>query len=276
MNSFAKMARPYILWATVFIIIPMILVGFYAFTQTGGDVAKFTFTLKHFVKFFTEKAFLDVLWLSFRIALITTIICIIIGYPLAYFISQSKEKLQPILILLVTMPMWINMLVRTYAWIGILQDTGLINSFLETVGLSKIKLIHTDFAVILGMVYNFLPFMVIQIYTSLSKMDKSLLQASEDLGATPTQSFWKVTFPLSIPGIIAGITLVFLPSISTFVIPQFLGGGQYVMLGTLVETQFLKSGEWHFGSAISMIMAIMIFASMYITKKLDKDAGGQK
>ncbi len=276
MNSFAKMARPYILWATIFIIIPMILVGFYAFTQTGGDVAKFTFTLKHFVKFFTEKAFLDVLWLSFRIALITTIICILIGYPLAYFISQSSEKLQPILILLVTMPMWINMLVRTYAWIGILQDTGLINSFLNMMGLSKIKLIHTDFAVILGMVYNFLPFMVIQIYTSLSKMDKSLLQASEDLGATPTQSFWKVTFPLSIPGVIAGITLVFLPSISTFVIPQFLGGGQYVMLGTLVETQFLKAGEWHFGSAISMIMAIMIFASMYITKKLDKDAGGQR
>ncbi len=276
MNSFAKMARPYILWATIFIIIPMILVGFYAFTQTGGDVAKFTFTLKHFVKFFTEKAFLDVLWLSFRIALITTVICILIGYPLAYFISQSSEKLQPILILLVTMPMWINMLVRTYAWIGILQDTGLINSFLNMMGLSKIKLIHTDFAVILGMVYNFLPFMVIQIYTSLSKMDKSLLQASEDLGATPTQSFWKVTFPLSIPGVIAGITLVFLPSISTFVIPQFLGGGQYVMLGTLVETQFLKAGEWHFGSAISMIMAIMIFASMYITKKLDKDAGGQR
>lgn len=273
MNSFSKMAKPYILWAAFFIVFPMLLVMFYAFTQTGGDVAKFSFTLKHFVKFFTEKAFLEVLFLSFRIALITTLLCIVIGYPMAYFISRQNEKIQTLLILLITIPMWINLLVRTYAWIGILQDTGLINSFLESLGLPKIKLIYTDFAVILGMVYNFLPFMVIQIYTSLSKMDKSLLQASEDLGATPFQTFRKVVFPLSIPGVIAGITLVFLPAISTFVIPQFLGGGQYVMLGTLVETQFLKAGEWHFGSAISTIMAVIIIASMYITKKLDKEAG---
>lgn len=276
MKSFAKMARPYIVWSIVFIIVPMLLVVFYAFTQTGGEIAKFSFTLKHFVKFFTEKAFLEVLGLSFRIAIITTIICILVGYPLAYFIAQRSEKVQTLLILLVTIPMWINLLVRTYAWIGILQDTGLINNILTSLGIPKIKLIYTDFSVILGMVYNFLPFMVIQIYTSLSKMDKSLLQASEDLGATPSQTFRKVTLPLSIPGVIAGITLVFLPSISTFVIPQFLGGGQYVMLGTLVETQFLKSGEWHFGSAISTIMAIMIIASMYITKRLDKEVGGTR
>lgn len=274
MNSLAKMARPYIAWAIVFIIIPMLLVLFYGFTQFQGQI-KFQFTLEHFIKFFTEPEFLKVLWLSVRIALITTVICVLLGYPCAYFISLQKSKMQPILILLITMPMWINMLVRTYAWTGILQDTGVINNFLEMLNLPKMKLIHTDFAVILGMVYNFIPFMIIQIYISLSKMDPSLLQASEDLGATPRQTFYKVILPLSIPGVIAGITLVFLPAISSFVIPQFLGGGQYIMLGTLVETQFLKSGEWHFGSAISTIMAITIFLSMYITKKLDRDIGGK-
>lgn len=274
MNSLAKMSRLYIVWAIVFIVIPMILVVFYGITEFSNDI-KFEFTLKHFIKFFTEPEFLKVLWLSLKIAFITTIICILFGYPMAYFIAKQSPRTQTILILLVTMPMWINMLVRTYAWIGILQDTGLINNFLTMLGISKIKLIHTDFAVILGMVYNFIPFMIIQIYTSLSKMDQSLLQASADLGATPKQTFFKVVLPLSVPGIIAGITLVFLPAISSFIIPQFLGGGQYVMLGTLVETQFLKSGQWHFGSAISTIMAITIFASMYITKKLDRDIGGK-
>ena len=163
------------------------------------------------------------------------------------------------------------MLVRTYAWIGILQDDGIINTILGWLGIEPIKLLHTNFAVILGMVYNFVPFMILQIYTSLEKMDKSLLEAASDLGANKIESFIRVTLPLSLPGVISGITLVFLPSVSSFVIPKLLGGGQYVLIGNVIETQFLTSGNWNFGSAISLIMAVIIMLSMYITKRIDKN-----
>ena len=162
------------------------------------------------------------------------------------------------------------MLVRTYAWTGILQDDGVINSFLSIFKIGPIPLIYTDFAVILGMVYNFLPFMIIQIYTSLTKMDYSLKEAANDLGAGPAKTFLKITLPLSMPGVISGITLVFLPAVSSFCIPRMLGGGSYVMVGTIIESQFLTAGDWNFGSAISLIMAIIIMISMYITKKVDK------
>ena len=174
------------------------------------------------------------------------------------------------LIMLVTIPTWINMLVRTYAWMGMLQDDGLINTILGFLGIGPIKMIHTGFAVILGMVYNFIPFMILQIYTSLTKMDKSLLEAASDLGANKVQAFLRVTLPLSLPGVISGITLVFLPAVSSFFIPKLLGGGQYVLIGNVIENQFLTSGDWNFGSAISLIMAVIIMISMYVTKKLDK------
>ena len=167
------------------------------------------------------------------------------------------------------MPTWVNMLVRTYAWMGILQDEGVFNTILGFFGIGPVSMLHTSFAVILGMVYNFLPFMILQIHTSLAKMDKSLLEAASDLGAAPATAFLRVTLPLSLPGVISGITLVFLPAVSSFFIPKLLGGGQYVLVGNIIETQFLTTGDWNFGSAISLIMAIIIMLSMWLTRKAD-------
>ncbi len=271
MKQFSKMAYPYIFWISIIIVVPMLLIVLYAFTKPGNDVITIRFTLNNFVKFFSDDIFMSVLQQSLKIAVITTILCILLGYPAAYIIANSDEKRKIILVLVITLPMWINMLVRTYAWMGILQDNGIINSILSFFNIPAIKMLHTDFAVILGMVYNFIPFMILQIYTSLTKMDKSYLEAADDLGANKVQSFLRITLPLSIPGVISGITLVFLPAVSSFFIPKLLGGGQYVLIGNVIESQFLTSGNWNFGSAISMIMAVIIMISMYITKKIDKN-----
>ncbi|MEG0364923.1 MAG: ABC transporter permease [Erysipelotrichales bacterium] len=280
MNSYKKLIYPYAIWMGIFILIPMLLIVLYAFTTQGNEVATLNFTIDNFIKFFTDPIFISVLFQSLKIALITTIVCLLIGYPIAYIIAQTDGLKHTILILLITIPMWINMLVRTYAWIGILSDTGLINNILGFFGLSPIKMMYTDFAVVLGMVYNFVPFMILQIHSSLSKMDNSLLEASSDLGANRLQTFLKVTLPLSLPGVVSGITLVFLPAVSSFVIPKLLGGGQFVLIGNLIEQQFITLGEWNFGSAISLIMAAIIMLSMYITRKVDTDntmeSGGGK
>lgn len=270
MKTFKRLTYPYIGWIGAMIVIPMFLLVIYAFTQEGNDVATLSFTFDHFIKFFTDPDFLSTLWVSLRIALITTILCVLIGYPVAYAIANAGEHKRNLLILLVTLPMWINMLVRTYAWIGILSDNGLINTILTNFGFEPTKLLYTDFAVVLGMVYNFIPFMILQIDSSLAKMDHSLLDAANDLGANRFQSFLKVTLPLSLPGVISGITLVFLPSVSSFVIPKLLGGGGFMMIGNVIENQFITVGEWNFGSAISMIMAAIIMLSMYVTRRLDK------
>lgn len=256
------------------IVLPMLMILMYAFTQKGNDVLTFRFTIENFLKFFSDPIFLDVLRRSLWVALVTTVLCLLLGYPIAYIISQTGGRKKILLVMLITIPMWINMLVRTYAWVGILQDKGLINTLLGYIGIGPLPLIYTDFAVVLGMVYNFIPFMILQIYTSLSKMDKSYLEAASDLGANKVESFIKITLPLSLPGVISGITLVFLPAVSSFFIPKMLGGGQYVLIGNVIESQFLTSGNWNFGSAISLIMAIIIMISMYITKKVDKT--GQK
>ncbi|MCR4933358.1 MAG: ABC transporter permease [Lachnospiraceae bacterium] len=270
MKQFRKMVYPYLVWSTIMIAVPMLLILLYAFTTQGNTVTKFLFTFKNFKRFLTDTTFLNVLYTSLRIAVETTLICIILGYPTAYVIAKFSEKAKLRWVLVITLPTWINMLVRTYAWTGILQDDGVINSFLSIFKIGPIPLIYTDFAVILGMVYNFLPFMIIQIYTSLTKMDYSLKEAANDLGAGPAKTFLKITLPLSMPGVISGITLVFLPAVSSFCIPRMLGGGSYVMVGTIIESQFLTAGDWNFGSAISLIMAIIIMISMYITKKVDK------
>ena len=264
------MAYPYIVWICLLIVAPMLLILMYAFTSEGNDVTTIRFTIDNFTKFFSDPIFIDVLKRSLLIAIATTIICIIIGYPAAYIIANAEGRKKYMLIMLVTIPTWINMLVRTYAWMGMLQDDGIINTVLEFLGIGPFKMLHTGFAVILGMVYNFIPFMILQIYTSLAKMDKSLLEAASDLGANKVQAFLKITLPLSLPGVISGITLVFLPAVSSFFIPKLLGGGQYVLIGNVIENQFLTSGDWNFGSAISLIMAIIIMISMYVTKKLDK------
>ena len=271
MKQFRSMAYPYILWIFVMIVLPMLMILIYAFTSKGNDVATIQFTFQNFFRFFNDAIFLEVLKRSLYIAIVTTVVCIIFGYPAAYIIANAKEKNKVFLILLITMPTWINMLVRTYAWMGILQDDGLINTAISALGFSPIKLLHTDFAVILGMVYNFIPFMILQIHTALTKMDKSYLEAASDLGANKWQSFRKITLPLSMPGVISGITLVFLPAVSSFFIPKLLGGGQFVLIGNVIESQFLTTGDWNFGSAISLIMAVIIMVSMYITKKIDND-----
>ena len=188
-------------------------------------------------------------------AVVTTIICIAAGYPMAYIMARLNPKSKALMVLLVTLPMWINMLVRTYAWKGILSMFGA----------------SGEFKVYVGMVYNFLPFMILEIYTALSKIDPSLIVASHDLGANDAQTFLKVTLPLSLSGVVSGITLVFLPAVSSFFIPKLLGGGQYVLIGNLIEDYFVSTGDWNFGSAISLIMAIIILISMYVTRKLDKE-----
>ena len=270
MKKFQQLAIPYIVWACIMLLLPMLLIAFYSVIQQGNSIVHFKLTLDNYVRFFTDKDFLLILWRSLWIAIKTTIICLLIGYPIAYFISKNSPKIQQILVLAITLPTWINMLVRTYAWIGLLSDGGLIQRILHLVGLGKGSLLYTEGAVLLGMVYNFLPFMILQIQTALSKMDHSLLEASADLGASPAQTFRRVTLPLSVPGIINGITLVFLPAVSSFFIPKLLGGGQYFLIGNMIENQFITVGEWNFGSAISLIMAIIILISMYITKKVDK------
>lgn len=276
MKKFSQLALPYIAWAILMLVLPMGLIAVYSVMEPGNSIMTFSFTLEHYIKFFTDPDFLLILWRSLLIALKTTVICLFIGYPVAYFIARSNEKVQNILILCITLPMWINMLVRTYAWIGLLSEGGFIQQILSVFGLGNKELLYTEGAVLLGMVYNFLPFMILQIQTSLSKMDHALLEASADLGASPVQTFRRVTLPLSLPGVINGITLVFLPAVSSFFIPKLLGGGQYFLIGNMIENQFITVGEWNFGSAISMIMAIIMMLLMMAVRKVEIHNQGGK
>ena len=276
MKRFSQLAIPYIVWAALMLVLPMALIALYSFSEQGNAIISFSLTLDHYVKFFTDPDFLLVLWRSLWIAVKTTIICFVLGYPLAYIISKCDDRLQNILVLCITIPTWINALVRTYAWIGLLSEGGLIQQILSFIGLGQSELLYTETAVLIGMVYNFLPFMILQINTSLCKMDHSLLQASADLGANPIQTFMRVTFPLSLPGVINGITLVFLPAVSSFFIPKLLGGGQYFLVGNLIENQFITVGEWNFGSAISMIMAIIMMLMMMAVRKVEAHNNGGK
>lgn len=271
MKDFKRLCYPYFVWAFILIVIPMFLICMYAFTTKGNNVATLKFTFDNFINFFKEPIYIDVMLRSLKIAFNTTVLCILLGYPVAYMVANMEGRKKNLMILLITLPMWINMLVRTYAWVGILSDRGLVNIILGWFGIEPIHMMYTDFAVSLGMVYNFIPFMILQIHSSLAKMDRSLIQAAYDLGADKKQTFLKVILPLSLPGVISGITLVFLPAVSSFVIPKLLGGGQYVLVGNLIENQFITVGEWNFGSAISLIMAVIIMISMWITKKVDKD-----
>ena len=248
------MSYPYILWIGIFVVAPMFMILLYALTRGGNSTLTFHFSLENFGRFFSDPDFMRVLWTSLRIAFVTTVVCILVGYPAALFIANQPERRQTLMILLITLPMWINMLLKTYAWRGILLNFDF----------------SSELRVFIGMVYDFLPYMIIQIHTAIAKMDRELLTAAYDLGANKWKTFLKVTLPLSIPGIISGITLVFLPAVSSFVIPKLLGGGDYVLIGNLIEIYFLQAGDWNFGSAISLIMALIIIASMWATKKLDK------
>lgn len=270
MKHYVKMVWPYVIWAALIVVLPLLLIILYSVTKNGNELVNIQFTLENF-KRMTEPVYMAVFVKSFELGILSVVICLILGYLLAYFIAGFQEKVQNLLILLVTIPMWINTLLRTYAWISLLSDNGLINSFLEMIGLQPLNMMYTDFAVLLGLVSDLLPFMVIPIHTSLCKIDQSLIEASMDLGANRFQTFWRVTFKLSIPGVLNGVIMTFLLSISTFVIPKLLGGGQYTLIGNLIENQFISIGDWNFGSAISVILTIIILVSITLMKRIDKD-----
>ena len=274
-QSESRLATPYAIWSVLFIVIPLILIVFFSFTkQVDG---RYMFTLDNFDKFFNVMYF-KVVRRSLVLAFISTVLCLIVGYPTAYIISKAKPSRRATLLLLCILPMWMNFLLRTYAWSAILGKNGFINTLLGMVGLGPINILYTDAAVLLGMVYNFLPFMIRPIHTILSKMDQDLINAAKDLGANNFQVFTKVIFPLSLPGVISGITMVFMPAVSTFVISKLLGGGQFYLIGNLIEQEFMSVGDWHFGSAISIFMMIIILISMAIMNKYssgnDKEGGG--
>lgn len=269
MKKFRQLVIPYLIWSVLMLLLPMLLIVVYSIMKTGNGIVPFRLTFDNYVRFFTDPDFLLILWRSLTIALKTTIICLLLGYPIAYYISRSSQKHQQVLVLLITLPMWINMLVRTYAWIGLLSNDGIIVSLLNMIGFKNVEILYTQTAVLIGMVYNFLPFMILQINTSLNKMDKSLLEASADLGADKVQTFLRVVFPLSLSGVVSGITLVFLPAVSSFFIPKLLGGGQFFLIGNVIENQFITVGEWNFGSAISVIMAIIMMLLMMLVRKIE-------
>ena len=274
MKKFSQLAFPYVVWVVLMILLPMLLILFYSLTTQGNEIVNFTFTLNNYIRFFTDHDFLMILWRSLVIAFKTTIICVLLGYPIAYFIARSPDRVRNTLVLAVTLPTWINMLVRTYSWIGLLSEGGIIQTLF---GLQGTDLLYTEGAVLLGMVYNFIPFMILQINTSLCKMDHSLMEASADLGANKVQTFLRVVFPLSLSGVISGIALVFLPAVSSFFIPKLLGGGQFFLIGNVIENQFITVGEWNFGSAISMIMAVIMMLCMYLIRRVDEhNSGGRK
>lgn len=270
MKYFKNLVKPYMVWSFVMIVVPLLLIVLYSVTTGGNSLVNIQFTLDNFAKI-AEPIYLAVFIRSFKIGLITVLICFLMGYPLAYIISKFSEKVQSILILVVTIPMWINMLLRTYAWISLLSDNGIINSILVALGFEPVTMMYTDFAVAVGLVCDFLPFMVIPIHTSLSKIDKSLIEAAYDLGADRVQTFFRVVFKLSLPGVINGVIMTFLLAISSFVIPKLLGGGQYMLIGNLIENQFISIGDWNFGSAISLLLAVVILFLIHLMKKIDPD-----
>ncbi len=267
-------AYPYLVWTTIFVVLPLLLIMFYSLTITNAD-GTVAFTLSNYQRVF-EPIYLKVFWRSIWIAIVTTLVCLILAYPVAYILSNKKGNNNTLLFLFIV-PMWLNMLLRTYSWLTILEKNGLINNFLAFLGFEKINFLYTDFAVVLGMVYNFLPFMILPIYTVLTKIDKSIIEAAEDLGADKRQVFRRVVFPMSLPGVVSGITMVFMPALTSFVVPNLLGGGQYLLVGNLIEKQFLGVGDWGFGSAISTVTLLIMVVSMFIFGAFEQepeDLGG--
>ena len=273
MSHYKGMVKPYIIWSFLLIALPLLLIVLYSITSGDNSLLTIHLTLDNFRKIL-DPVYINVFAKSLEIGLITTLICFILAYPIAYFISKFHEETQSILILLVTIPMWINTLLRTYAWISLLSDNGIINSLLKAIGLNPVNMMYTNFSVIMGLVCDLVPFMVIPIHTSLAKMDYSLIEAASDLGAGRFKVFTKVILKLSLPGVISGVTMVFLLSISAFVIPVLLGGHQFVLIGNLIENQFISVGDWNFGSAISVILAVIILAMMRLMNKIDPDNKG--
>lgn len=273
MHHYKGLVKPYVLWSFLLIVLPLALILLYSITTGDNSLITIHFTLDNFRKI-SDPIYLNVFIKSLQMGLITTGVCLVLAYPMAYIISKFDESSQNILILLVTIPMWINTLLRTYAWISLLSDNGIINSLFKLLGLNQQTMMYTNFSVVMGLVCDLLPFMVIPIHTSLAKIDHSLVEAASDLGANRFQTFTKVILKLSLPGVINGVSMVFLLSISSFVIPQLLGGHQFVLIGNLIENQFISVGDWNFGSSISVILAVIILVMMGFMKKIDPDENG--
>ena len=260
---------PYSLWAVLFIIVPLFFVAYYAFTDNN-----FTFTFGNITKFFTEtsretgsRIYIDIFLRSLKLAVISTLICLLLGYPLAYFMTRASARAQKIMMVLIMIPMWMNFLIRTYAWMTILQDTGILNGLLSAVGLGRIHIIGTESAVVVGMVYDYFPYMVLPIYSIMAKMDYKLIEAARDLGCNGGQVLRRVILPLSVPGILNGVTMVLIPSISTFYISQKLGNGRFFLIGDAIEGQYVAN-NLHFAAAMAFILMIILLAAMALIKYL--------
>ena len=256
-------ASPYLVWSAIFIIAPLLFVLYFAFTDSEG-----AFTFDNIASL---SSYSETFAMSLSFSLIATTVCLLIGYPLAYCMSRMSEKSRNILVVLLMLPMWISLLIRTYSLMTLLDNGGLISSFFESIGLPRLEFIGTDAAVILGMIYDFLPYMVLPIYTSLVKIDKRYIEASADLGGNSFTTLRRVIFPLTRPGIISGVTMVFVPSISTFYISQKLGGGSFDLIGDTIERQFQNQVTYHTGAAISLVMMILILVSLAIMNKFTDD-----
>lgn len=260
------LAAPYIVWMVIFTVVPLAMVAYFAFTTNSGE---FTFT-----NLTRAAEYMPVLLRSVWYALAACAICLVIGYPVAYVIAQTTARTQRVLYLLVTLPMCMSFLLRTLAWVALLRDTGIINTFLGTFGIGPLPLIRNAGSVILGMVYNYLPYMIMPLYTVIVKLDPRLIEAAQDLGCDNLQVFRRVILPLSVPGIVSGITMVFVPAVSTFYISQKLGGTNNTMIGDVIELQFKGSLNRNFGAAMSLVLMLLVFVSIWLMNRFTDDEEG--
>lgn len=269
------LAFPHLVWMVVFVLVPIAIIFLYSINifTTGGKVG---FSLENYKKLFSDALYLKTFGYSIYIAVLSTVFCLAFGYPVAYILAKrekerlAKGKKSSTMFMLFVMPMWMNMMLRTYSWLTILEDNGLLNTLLTSVGLPKVSILYTTSAVVLGMVYDFIPFMILPIYSVLVKIDSSIKEAAEDLGANPFKVFFKVTLPMSLPGVVSGVTMVFLPSITTFYISNIFGGGHTMLVGNLIERQFMGASDWSYGSAMAIVMMVLMFISMRIMNMFNK------
>jgi len=266
-NNSVLLSTPYIVWMVIFTLIPLCVVGYYALTDPDTGA----FTLENLAALGEHW---EVLGRSILYSLISAFICLLLGYPVAYYIAHRGPVAQKILYMLVMLPMCMSFLLRTLAWVGLLQDTGIINNFLEMIGIGRLQLIRTPGAVILGMVYNYLPYMILPLYATIVKIDGRLIEAAEDLGCTPVQTFQKVTLPLSMPGILSGITMVFVPAVSTFYISQKLGNTETVLIGDIIEKWFKQGNNANLGAALSLVLMVLVFVCTGIMNRFGGDEEG--
>lgn len=262
------LSAPYLFWSLMFILIPLGMIFFYGLTDNTG-----AFTLENITAIATAEHS-KALWLSVELSLISTVVCLLLAYPLAMILTNMKVNQSSFVVVIFILPMWMNFLLRTLAWQTLLEKTGVINNVLKFFNLPTLNIINTPYAIVLGMVYNFLPFMVLPIYNSLAKIDINVVNAAKDLGANPFQTFYKIILPLSIPGIISGITMVFVPALTTFVISSILGGSKVLLIGNVIEQEFTQASNWYLGSGLSIVLMIFILISMVLSTIFDKDGEG--